>query len=313
MLRSCDAVQYVVSFHHVTPVDPMPPKGKSKKGVAAPRCDANNLPLTMWDFEHCDPTRCSGRKLQRQGVIRILKLRESCPGVVLTPNASKIVSPADREYALVGGVGCVDCSWKELDKVPWSKMRMGAPRLLPFLVAANNVNYGRPMKLNCAEAVAAALFIMGFETQARSTMSHFAYGSEFFEVNKDVFAGYQACKSESEVRAFQDAFLAAAEIESAERRDEPAAGTDEDMLPLNQKRERKRYDWQESSDDSSAEDGASQDGGAEEGVDGEQDEDEEDTEEADSAEGDREGGDPAAAGPPAGVAASPEESAPCAT
>jgi pre-rRNA-processing protein TSR3 len=196
--------------------------------------------LSMWDFEHCDPNRCSGQRLARRGVIRILKLRDPCHGVVLTPTATRLVSPADREVAMHGGVGVVDCSWKELDKVPWSRMRMGAPRLLPFLVAANSVNYGRPMKLNCAEAVAATLFILGFEAQAREVLSHFSYGPEFFEVNKDVLAGYQTCNSEEEVKAFQDAFLAAAR--------EISAPVDEDVtMPLNAKRERQRHAWQESS------------------------------------------------------------------
>lgn len=74
---------------------------------------------------------------------------------------------------------------------------------VPWLLAANPVNYGRPLKLNCAEALAAALFITGQRALADAVLARFPWADAFEALNGDMLERYASCKNGAEVIAMQ--------------------------------------------------------------------------------------------------------------
>ncbi|KAL8686360.1 MAG: hypothetical protein Q9218_007162 [Villophora microphyllina] len=179
-----------------------------------------------WDLEHCDPKRCSGKRLIHFGMMRSLSVGQKHPGLVISPNAKTLISPLDREILLTYGAAVVECSWARIGEVPWSKIGGKNERLLPYLVAANPTNYGRPWRLNCVEALAATFFICGKEDWAEHVLQHFSYGAPFLEINGQVLKRYAACKDEEEVKECEKKWLEKIEREYKTSRDAEGAEGD---------------------------------------------------------------------------------------
>jgi len=156
------------------------------------------MKLFMWYFEQCDPKKCSGMALKRLGLLKTIPIKAKFSGIVLTPACDKIISRADAELLTEFGVSVIDCSWAFFDSVKVKSVR-NRERLLPNLLAANPVNYGKEWKLNCAEAIAAAYFLAGFEQEAHAIMSHFKWGPAFFAVNEFRFSRYRGCATHEEM------------------------------------------------------------------------------------------------------------------
>ncbi|XP_062548167.1 18S rRNA aminocarboxypropyltransferase [Armigeres subalbatus] len=190
-----------------------------------------NFPVSMWDLNHCDPKKCSGRKLARHGLIESLRLGQKFPGLVLTPVGVNCVSPLDKEIIQSSGIAVVDCSWARLDETPFHKMKSPHPRLLPFLVAANPINYGKPCKLSCVEAIAASMYITGFKDEALWYLNKFSWGHSFVELNQELLDLYAACSSSKEILEVQNKYLEKAEAEQRNRKyelDLPPSESDEE-------------------------------------------------------------------------------------
>jgi pre-rRNA-processing protein TSR3 len=105
------------------------------------------------------------------------------------------------------GISLIDCSWARLEEIPFRQMAAGHHRLLPFLVAAITVNYGRPSKLSCAEAGAATLYICGRFDASLALLEQFSWGMEFLKINKELLDLYSTCKNADEVVLKQNEWL----------------------------------------------------------------------------------------------------------
>jgi pre-rRNA-processing protein TSR3 len=126
--------------------------------------------------------------------------------VVLDPFTPKAFSPADRERMEKRGLAALDCSWVHAMEV-FDLSSHGTFRCLPYLVAANPVNYGVPTKLSTVEALAAALYIAGFCEQAEEILSKFKWGLQFITLNKKPLEGYAQAKDSAGVVKVQKHYI----------------------------------------------------------------------------------------------------------
>jgi len=177
------------------------------------------LTLRLWDFAQCDPKRCTGARLAKRNKMQRMPLQNKFRGIVLSPRATTCVSPADTEILEALGLSLIDCSWARLEEIPFAQLHAGHHRLLPFLVAANTVNYGRPSKLSCAEAAAATLYICRKRDAAICLLDEFSWGREFLKLNQILLDLYASCESAEEVIQKQNEWIAAAEQLGQDKKD----------------------------------------------------------------------------------------------
>ncbi|MCX6693507.1 MAG: DUF367 family protein [Methanomicrobiales archaeon] len=161
-------------------------------------------PLFAYRDNSCDPKKCTAAKLARYGLVtifpRLAQVHRST--LLLDPTAEYALSPADLP---VRSITAMDCSWKVLEAA--GKPPVKRRRALPFLLAANPVNFGRPFRLTTVEAFAAALFILGAQDQATEVLRPFSWGIRFFEVNEEPLTRYAAAADSTEIIAIQQDYL----------------------------------------------------------------------------------------------------------
>jgi pre-rRNA-processing protein TSR3 len=153
-----------------------------------------------------DPEKCTARKLARFDLATLHRSpRAVPPGIVLNPFAEQALSPADADLAVADRLVALDCSWETAEREAFDLP--GAQRALPFLVAANPVNFGTPFRLNTVEAFAAACCILGEREQAEEILGRFTWGHTFLELNAEPLERYAACEDSEAVVAVQEEYL----------------------------------------------------------------------------------------------------------
>lgn len=162
------------------------------------------IPLYSYRDNSCDPRKCTVRKLEKAGYLKIFPKISQIPRntLLLDPTAEQALSPADR---FVKSITVLDCSWEVLDTGAVHSWRIR--RALPFLMAANPVNFGKPCKLSSVEALAAALFIIGEKERAVQLLAKVNWGIRFLEVNEEPLRLYAEAKDSTEVVKIQGLFL----------------------------------------------------------------------------------------------------------
>ena len=168
----------------------------------------NEVPLHVIHLDQDDPKKCTARKLESVGRASLHTRVESVPrrGFLLDPKASTILGPEDKGLIEIGGALVVlDCSWKRIDdslKGLEGRTRLEG-RILPSLLAANPVSWGKMGRLSSVEALAASLAILGHWEQAVDILQSFTFGEQFLELNKEPLESYANASSREQLTKLQ--------------------------------------------------------------------------------------------------------------
>lgn len=170
------------------------------------------IPLHAIWLEQDDPKKNTVVRASRHNKLTLHKQIRRLPkrGIILEPLCGKVLGPEDHDMIINGGsiVG-LDCSWEQIEPSVEKVMRTTRlkPRMLPLLLAANPVNWGKPFKMTTAEAIAASLYLVGREEQARDLLSSFRWGEQFFKLNDEPLKAYSEAKTSQELVDLQFEFF----------------------------------------------------------------------------------------------------------
>ena len=159
-----------------------------------------------------DKSKNTAVKLGRRGLITLHERLTKLPrkGIILDPLCGKVLGPEDREMmSNRGNLVVLDCSWAHIEEsvdIVSKRTRLQA-RMLPLLLAANPVNWGKPGRLSSAEALAASLWLLGYPEQAKTLLASFSWGEQFITLNQEPLEAYASAESSEELVRMQLEFF----------------------------------------------------------------------------------------------------------
>ena len=161
----------------------------------------SQIKLIVYHTNEDDPKKCSARKLHKFGFVKLETNIKKIPkgGIILSPFAEKSISKEDLDIARKNGIIAVDCSWKNAESCFDFLDKKNLLRALPFVLAVNPVNYGKPFKLSTLEAFATVLYILDETDHAKEILNLYKWSPYFLKLNKEPLEEYRKAKNSHEV------------------------------------------------------------------------------------------------------------------
>lgn len=161
----------------------------------------HNIKLFVYHANEDDPKKCTAKKLFKFGFVKLETKINRMPrnAILLNPFSKKSLSPEDKKITLKNGIIAVDCSWENVENNFNYLDKKNYSRALPFVIAANSVNYGKPFKLTTLEAFATALYILNDIETAEKILNLYKWGPTFLTLNKEPLEEYRKSQNSSQV------------------------------------------------------------------------------------------------------------------
>jgi len=164
--------------------------------------------LYVYNLHQDDPHKCSSAKLIRFKLATPLRghLYYRRKSIFLNPFAKEVLWAGDRSIIEHYGMIVIDCSWSRAIVI-FSKKFPGLNLRLPILLAANPVNYGHSQKLSSVEALAAAVYIIGYKKEAQKLLSIFKWGPSFIQLNQEPLEEYSLAHNREDMERIEKEFF----------------------------------------------------------------------------------------------------------